>query len=49
MGELPYYEVFPEIPHPHDVAREKNLDVFIFHLLTNISYKIIQNNCLNKI
>ena len=41
------YEVFLEIPH--DVAREKNLDVFIFTLLTNICYKIIQNNCLNKI
>ena len=39
-GELLYYiEVFLEIPH--DAAQEKNLDVFIFPLLTNMCYKII--------
>ena len=39
-GEVPYYiNVFLEINH--DAAQEKNLDVFIFPLLTNICYKII--------
>ena len=37
-GVLPFYiEIFLEIPH--DVAQEKNLDVFIFPLLTNMCYK----------
>ena len=37
---LPYYiEVFLEIPH--DVAWGKKFDVLIFHLLTNMCYKII--------
>ena len=37
---LPYYiEIFLEIPH--NVAFEKNLDVYIFPLLTNMCYKII--------
>ena len=39
-GVLPcYIEVFLEIPH--DGAQEKNFDVFIFPLLTNMCYKII--------
>ena len=41
MGALPYHiEVFLEIPH--DAAQEKNLDVFLSPLLTNV----LQNNCL---
>ena len=32
-------EVFLEIPH--DAAQKKNLDVFIFPLLTKMCYKII--------
>ena len=44
VGGLIYYiEVFLEIPH--DAAQEKNLDVFIFPLLTNV----LQSNCSNKI
>ena len=40
VGGLIYYiEVFLEIPH--DAAQEKNLDVFIFPLLTNMCCKII--------
>ena len=40
-GGLPYHiEVFLEIPH--DAAQEKNLDVFLSPLLTNV----LQNNCL---
>ena len=40
LRELPYYiEVFLEIPH--NAASEKNLDVFIVPLLTNMCYKII--------
>ena len=39
MGGLQYYiEAFPEIPH--DAAYEKNLDVFIFPLLTNMYFKV---------
>ena len=39
-GGLPYYiNVFLKIPH--DAAQEKNLDVFVFPLLTNMCYKII--------
>ena len=36
---LRYIEVFLEIPH--DAASEKNLDVFIFPVLTNMCNKII--------
>ena len=37
-GGLPYYiQVFLKIPH--DVVKEKNLDVFIFSLLTDMCYK----------
>ena len=32
-------EVFLEIPH--DAAQEKNFDVFIFPLSTNMCYKIV--------
>ena len=40
MGVLPHYnKVFLEIPH--DAALEKNLNVFIFPLLTNTCYKIV--------
>ena len=40
MRGLPYcIEVFLEIPH--DTAWEKNFDVFIFPLLTNMGHKII--------
>ena len=40
MGGFSYYtEVFHEVPH--DAVQEKNLDVSIFRLLTNMCYKII--------
>ena len=38
-GATYYIEVFLEIPH--DTAQEKNIDVFIFPLLTNMCYKIV--------
>ena len=39
MGWVPYYtDVFLEIPH--DAAQEKNLDVLVFPLLTNMYCKI---------